>query len=486
MSLGKERAKIFGIVIAILTIFSVLLITGAKTFQTATEQPLYNASKNLKKGDTEVVTEEVLNYIPQEATSVYSVVPKSKEDTNKWWTQFLLTSKYRLTPTIELGSVSDHVKQMTLFNIPAKDSYAEEAVIILELKNKKTGMEDLDHMIENIPSGSDTLIRNPKDDLLVLTSPLAFDSVMEVVESGKNSLKNNKAFVNDTKEVKDALLWFNFGGFLESITSEGVKKQNPEAVETITKKLMGFEDDTRWIGKSTDYGKSWVGTFPSGGYDRDIQNIEEFTQAVNEDVTYDSETEKGSEGNNDSSSEGNNDSSEDKGSENSEAPKDSEDVKNSDDDIPAGEGDIDMGSFVAGPLMMVSESVSVVAKGKDEKGKVTDNGTDNGTDKGTDKGTGNTIEAGQVTDPYTGKPVKAQGDLEYYDTIVTLSPGMLTNSLSFAGIPLSNISLYTFNIKEGEMKATIDYVSDDVENETIEAPDDEDRASTQDKEATDK
>lgn len=478
MSLRKDRVKIFGIVIAILTIFSVLLITGAKTFQIATEQPLYNASKNLKKGDTEVVTEEVLSYVPQEATSVYSVVPKSKEDTNKWWTQFLLTSKYRLTPTIELGSVSDHVKQMTLFNIPAKDSYAEEAVIILELKNKKTGMEDLDHMIENIPSGSDTLIRNPKDNLLVLSSPLAFDSVMEVVESGKNSLKNNKEFVNDTKEVKDALLWFNFGGFLESITSEGVKKQNPEAVETITKKLMGFKDDTRWIGKSNDYGKSWVGTFPSGGYDRDIQNIEEFTQAVNEDVTYESETEKGSEGNNDSSEDkGTEDKgSEDKGSENS------EDAKKADDDTPAGEGDIDMGSFVAGPLMMVSESVSVIAKEKDEKGKVTDKDTDKDTDKGTD----NTIEAGQVTDPYTGKLVKAKGDLKYYDTVVTLSPGMLTNSLSFAGIPLSNISLYTFNIKEGEMKATIDYISDDVENETIETPDDEDRASTQDKEATEK
>lgn len=448
MSLNKKRTKIFVIAIAGLAVFALLFITGAKTFQTATEKPLYNATKNIKKGKTKVASEAVLNYVPKEATSVYSVVPETKDDTAKWWHNFLLTSKYRLTPTIDLGDVQGHIKQMTLFNIPAENSYEEEAVIVLELKDKKTSMNDMLYMAEHLPEGSDTLIDNPKDNLLVLTSPGARDSVLEVASNNGDSLKNNKEFVEDTKDAKDAILWFNFEGYLDSISSDEIKKKRPELRNTITEKLMGFEDGTRWVGKSTDYGKSWTGMFPSGGYDRDLQNLDEFTQAANEDMTYKNDPNAPEESKEEESKDGG-----------KQDDKKKDDSSDKDDEVSTEDNDFEAGDFIAGPLMMVTESVSVLAKEKDEKGKVTDK----------------PVGAGSVSDPYTGESLKAEGSLEYYDTVVTFSPGMLTNSLSLSGLPANNISLYTFNIKEGEMKATMTYVSDDVVNETIDDSSEKDK-----------
>lgn len=425
----KKRLKIFVIAIASLLLLSLLLVAGAQQFQVASEKPLFNATKDLKKGETEVVSEEVLKYIPQEATSVYSVVPQKSTDVNAWWKEFLLISKYRLTPTVDISKISDNIKQMTLFNMPVDENFEEEAVIILELKDPKKGMDNMGYMLENIPQGSETLINNT-DNLITINNPITEEKVSNLANGKADSLQNNKEFVDDTKEVKDSLLWFNFQKYLDSITNEQIKKENPEAVKTIQQKLLGFEDNTRWVGKSNDFGKTWAGMFPSGGYKRDLQDIQAFQQAANSDMIYNEGTKNESTG----------------------TPSNENSTSSNDENSGSGTDDTEMGDYIAGPLMMVSESVSVLSKAKDQNGEISE-----------DK----TIGSGQVLNPATGEYTQAKGDLTYYDTIVTFSPGMLTNSLSSSGIPVTNIMTYTFNIKEGEMLATIDFASDDVDNETL-------------------
>lgn len=419
MSITPKQKKILSAVVALCLLLSAGIITGAFFFQKETEKPLYNADKNLTKGDSPVIesTEKdstnLTTYVPKTATSVYSAVPKSNDEVEKWWSQFLLLSKYRLDMPLNITQVESHIQQMTLVTFPSTASYAENVAVILRMKDNDhvTTMNNMGTLLENLPQGSDTLVDMPKDNLILISNPASRQDMTKTIQ-GKGTISDNPNFLSDTKGVKDSMLWFDFSSYLKSVTSPQMQQQAPNALKDIQHSLMGFQDDTRWVSKSNDFGNTWIGKFPSGGYDKSLQNLSQYEEKASGDFKKDS------------------------------IKKTAEEKKRE----KEANSSVDMGGFEAGPLMGALEAVAVSTKG-DEKDQHKD--------------------LGQVRDITTGKYTKPVGDLSYYDSLIMLSPAMLSNIMGGSGLPATNIQTYTLKVREGMMEMTTQFNSNSPSNELL-------------------
>ena len=137
VSLDSSRKKLIAIVIIICVLVSGLLVGAASLFQKKTEEPLYKAEDKITEGEVEIVDKEAetVSYIPDEATSVYSVAPANAEEAQKWWTSIAKTAKYRLDLATDITPVANSIKQVSLVALPDDESYREEVGAIIEVKD---------------------------------------------------------------------------------------------------------------------------------------------------------------------------------------------------------------------------------------------------------------------------------------------------------------------------------------------------------------
>lgn len=467
VSLDNKRVKVLTMVLILCVVLSGLLIGAAQLFQTQTEKPLYNADKKITNGEVEVVTEdsESIAYIPGTATSVYTVAPQSAEDVQKWWKSFTLISKYRLDMPVDIAPIADNIKQMTLVQVPDEDTFKENVGVLLEVKEDKDVTATRDYLATLAPEPNG-LVAFQYENMVTLSPPPLVETVQEVVEGEKENIFSNEKFVQDTQGAKDALFWFDISNFFNTLEIEEYKEKYPDTIPNIREKLMGFQDDTRWLGTSEDFGTTWVGTFPSGGYNAELQDIAGYENAIMEEFEYSGDMGKEDESEDTTPSE-----EETAGSETSgEETASSETSGEGDDTIVNEDGshtEVDMGEFIAGPSIAALDAVSVRSNLPTPSAPSIEGENGETGEPSEDTKTPSTV--GGVLDPTTGEYNSPSEDeqLDYFDTVIMFSPAGLTNALTSSGLYATNVQTYTFRIKDGDMEITTGFASQDPKNELL-------------------
>lgn len=487
VSLDSSRKKLIAIVIIICVLVSGLLVGAASLFQKKTEEPLYKAEDKITEGEVEIVDKEAetVSYIPDEATSVYSVAPANAEEAQKWWTSIAKTAKYRLDLATDITPVANSIKQVSLVALPDDESYREEVGAIIEVKDGENVAHVRDYLANMNPEPNGSVVF--QDGNIISIAPPGLMATFEEVGSGEaENILSNPVFVEDTEGAKDSIFWYDFEGFFTSITTEGVQEEYPEAINNVKHKLMGFQDNTRWLGTSDDFGQTWIGHFPSGGYDKELQDLGAYEAAAMDEFTY-NEGRPNQEGE-DSSEDSANPGSETALPGSEEAPAEGEDTTQNtteegvvpEDPGTTPEGDMEMegGDFVSGPSMMALDAVSVRAKatlpseerppsaeGDEESPAPSDEG------ENAEEGEERPVTTGGVVDWTSpdGSAVQPDEDeaLDYYDSVIMFSPVSLTNAMTSSGMYPTNIHLHTLKVKEGLMEVTTSYTSETVENELL-------------------
>lgn len=454
VDISGKRRKILAIVVVLCVIASGFFIGAATLFQKETEKPLYQADKKVQQGEVEVITEEALSYIPSEATGVYTVAPKTSEEAKEWWKSYQLTSKYRLDLPLNIDEIAENIKQMTLIQMPQEESFNEDIAVIIETHDEEQGDFTRDYLASSNPDNNSAVV-GINENIVTIASPTNYVKMEEVLQGEASTIVDNENFIQDTQNAKDSIFWFDVSGFFENMTTEGIKEEYPEFLNNLSGNLMGFQEDTRWVGSSEDHGATWVGTFASGGYDAELQNVVEFENiAMNEFTYFDSDTgdsldeypAEGSIGNQDAQ-----DASED-------AQESTEGSENAQEDMGGGF----MGEFQTGPSMAALDAVSVMTS-KDSSQEAEENEGDS------EENNGDTSITGGVVDWTTGEAAvpSQEENLEYFDTIIMFSPMGLINAVSSSGVYPTNVHMYTLRIRDNTMEVKTSYLTEDPKNEHI-------------------
>lgn len=454
VDISGKRGKILGIVLVACLIISGFLIGGATFFQNATEKPLYQADKKIQKGETEVITEESLSYIPKNATGVYTVAPQGEEDATQWWNTYQLISKYRLDLPINIAPVSENINKMTLVQMPLEERFGEDLAVIIETEDEEKAISTMEHLDLHNPNPDASQI-SFNDNLVFIASPTSFETTQEVVEGEGDSIVTNAEFVEDTQGAKDSVFWFDVSGFFDGMITDDFEEEFPSFMDNLQGNLMGFQGDTRWVGTSENHGESWVGKFASGGYNAEKQDVNAYEQEAMQEITY-FDPETGEEVKGDPSL---GESSDKAGSEEEGAGADSSDAPEGVED--SGETMFG-GQFESGPGMMALDHVSVLTRASNSSEVTEDAETSTENENGT-------LTTGGVADWTTGESAtpSEEESLDYFDTVIMFSPSGLTSAISGAGHDATNIHMHTLRIKDNTMEVTTDYTSEDPKNELI-------------------
>lgn len=485
LNMDSKRIRILSIVVILCVVISGLLIGAAQLFQTQTEQPLYNADKKITSGETEVVTQESVSYIPGTATSVYSVAPQSAEEVGKWWESFIRIAKYRLDLPIDISPIANDVKQITLVQIPNEESYREEVGVLVEVKDGVDANNTMEYLATMTPDPNASAVF-AYDNVVTITSPSLIETVDKVMNNEADNIASNEKFMEDTAGAKDSIFWYDLSGFMDSISSEAMLEKHPEAVKNISQKLMGFKDNTRWVGTSENFGESWVGKFPSGGYDPELQDMTAYENAVMEEFDYSGEMGDGKFDENRPVIEDEDKPADfNKPSEGEEEPYPTENEPEekpaegtepdegnaapAEDEPVEGHNDYDVGEFVAGPSLAALDAVSVRSNTEPPAQVVPEESEEQPENAEDEKKNDEPVTLGAVVDWTTGETIQpAQTEeLDYFDTVIMFSPAALTNALTSSGIYSTNIHSHTLRIKDGTMEVSTAYTSPELKNEHI-------------------